>query len=106
MSSHPVVRRVRRLMAAALLLVLAAAPALAAPGSTRANRPHSPRIPVTTGVPMLDRLLDWLGLPAAGVPDPIPARPEKGGLLPLIPGQPPFPSQNGTDNGPMVDPNG
>jgi hypothetical protein len=56
---------VRRLTAAvALVLVLAAAPALAVPGP----RPHVTQAPVA-GLSLLDRLLDWLGLPAAaGVP--------------------------------------
>jgi hypothetical protein len=56
---------VRRLTAAvALVLVLAAAPALAAPGP----RPHATQTPVAS-LSLLDRLLDWLGVPAAeGLP--------------------------------------
>jgi hypothetical protein len=56
---------VRRLTAAvALVLVLAAVPALAAPG----HRPHATQAPVA-GLSLLDRLLDWLGFPATeGLP--------------------------------------
>jgi hypothetical protein len=56
---HPKVRRLLTVLA--LVLVLAAAcPALAAPG------PHSqaPQPPVAS-LSLLDRLLDWLGFPAA-----------------------------------------
>ena len=56
---HPIVRRLTA--AVALVLVLAsAAPALAAPGS----RPYAHQAPVVTGLPLLDRFLDWLGFPA------------------------------------------
>ncbi len=52
---------VRRLTAAvALVLVLAAAPALAAPGP----RPHATPPPVAS-LSLLEKLLDWLGFPAA-----------------------------------------
>ncbi|HSS48153.1 MAG TPA: hypothetical protein VLX28_04335 [Thermoanaerobaculia bacterium] len=52
---------VRRLTAAvALVLVLAAAPALAAPG----HRPHATQAPVA-GLSLFDKVLDWLGVPAA-----------------------------------------
>jgi hypothetical protein len=57
---------VRRLTAAvALVLVLAAAPALAASGS----RPQATQPPVAS-LSLFDRLLDWLGFPAAeSLPD-------------------------------------
>ena len=58
--SHPNVRRLTTAVALALVLA-SAAPALAAPG----NRPQSPAVPQVTGLPLLDRLLDWLGFPAA-----------------------------------------
>jgi hypothetical protein len=98
---------VRRLTAAALLLVLAAAPALAAPGSTRTNRPHSPRVPVTVGVSILDRLLDWLGFPAAGDRPDIRGMHEKGstGLPPGLLDPLERPLETG-DHGGMIDPNG
>jgi hypothetical protein len=52
---------VRRLTAAvALVLVLGAAPALAAPG----HRPHVPQPPAAS-LSLFERLLDWLGFPAA-----------------------------------------
>lgn len=61
---------VRRLTAAvALVLVLAAAPALAAP----APRSHAAPPPAAE-LSLLDRFLDWLGLPTtAGVPGGLPA---------------------------------
>jgi hypothetical protein len=52
---------VRRLTAAvALVLVLAAAPALAAPGP----RSHAAQPPVAS-LSLLEKMLDWLGAPAA-----------------------------------------
>ncbi|HYX24377.1 MAG TPA: hypothetical protein VFC23_09530 [Thermoanaerobaculia bacterium] len=60
--SHPNVRRLTTAVALALVLA-SAAPALAA------NRPPAPRVPamtgVMTGLPLVDRLLDWLGFPGA-----------------------------------------
>ena len=56
---HPKVRRLLTVLA--LVLVLAAAcPALAAPGP----RSQAPQPPVAC-LSLLDRLLDWLGFPAA-----------------------------------------
>ena len=56
--SHPNVRRLTTAVALALVLA-SAAPALAA------SRPHAPRVPAMTGLPLVDRLLDWLGFPGA-----------------------------------------
>jgi hypothetical protein len=103
MSSHPIVRR---LTITALLLMLAAAPALAAPGPP-AHWPHAPRVPVVTGVPLLDRLLDWLGFPAARpLPDVRGAHEKSGPGLPLTSGLPDLMHTSEQDRGAMIDPNG
>lgn len=99
---HPIVRR---LTAAALFLILASAPALAAPGRASAHRSSTPRAPV---VILLDQFLDWLGLPAAGPLPDARGRSEKSGDLPS-------PGLNGVldpllgvleDRGVLIDPNG
>ena len=104
MSSHPMVRR---LTAAALLLMLASAPALAA----TADRPHTQRVPAVTGVSLLDQFLDWLGFPAAGPPLDVRGTREKSGtglLPPLLPGLHDLLNllQGEEDRGGMIDPNG
>jgi hypothetical protein len=98
--------KVRRLTAAfALVLALAsAAPALAAPGS----RPYVHQAPVVTGLPWVDRLLDWLGFPAArDLPDLHGTYQKSTTATPLDPAaildgkQPPTINRGG-----MMDPNG
>jgi len=85
---------VRRLTAAvALVLVLAAVPALAAPGP----RPHA--VPVAS-LSLLDRLLDWLGFPIAG------GLPGLHILYQRNTASDPIPTTNGTRRGVQVDPNG
>lgn len=102
--SHPIVRR---LMAAALLLVFAAAPALAASRPTSTHRLQTPRVPIVTGVSLLDKLLDWLGFPAAGLLPDVRGTHEKSGTgLPPDPRGPLVPLLDGADHGPMIDPNG
>jgi len=102
---HPIVRR---LTAAALFLILASAPALAAPGPASAHRSQAPRAPVVTHVPILDQLLGWLGFPAAGPLPDARGRSEKSGNGPSS-------GSNGVldplvgvleDRGGMIDPNG
>jgi hypothetical protein len=101
--SNPIVRR---LTAAALFLVLASAPALAASGAAPARRSSAPRVPVTIRLSLLDQFLDWLGVPAAGhLPD-ARGRFEKGetgqttldNVLELL--------EPTEDRGGMIDPNG
>ena len=102
--SHPNVRRLTTAVALALVLA-SAAPALAAPG----NRPQSPAVPQVTGLPLLDRLLDWLGFPAArDLPD---LRGTHEGsttaLVPVSPDGTTDAKQATTINrGGMIDPNG
>lgn len=103
MSSHPIVRR---LTTAVLLLMLAAAPALAAPGRP-AHRPHTPRVPVVTGVALLDQLLGWLGFPAAGDRPEVRGTHEKSGTgLPLTSGPLDVIHAAEQERGGMIDPNG
>jgi hypothetical protein len=105
MSSHPIIRR---LTTAVLLLMLAAAPALAASGRP-AHRPHAPRVPVLTGVALLDRLLDWLGFPAAGPRPDVRGTHEKSGpgvLPPDLNGLSEFLEGGEQERGGMIDPNG
>jgi hypothetical protein len=93
---------VRRLTAAvALVLVLAAAPALAAPGP----RPHATQTPVA-GLSLLDRLLDWLGVPGAGGLPGQPGRYEKSTTTTV--GDPGTTTTQRTtlNRGGMIDPNG
>jgi hypothetical protein len=100
MSSHPIVRR---LTITALLLMLAAGPALAAP----ANRPHPPRLPVVTGMPLLDQILDWLGFPTIGDRPDVRGTHEKSGTgLPLTSGPPDLMHAAEQERGGMIDPNG
>ena len=103
MSSHPVVRR---LTVVALFLMLAAAPALAASGLP-AHRPHAPRVPVVTGVALLDRLLDWLGFPAAGdLPGDRGMHEKSGPGLPSTSSPPDIIHTSEQERGGMIDPNG
>jgi hypothetical protein len=91
----------RSLSVTVLLLVLGSVPAMAAPG----GRTHSPRTPTVTGVPMLDQLLDWLGLRAGGE---IPGgrdRQQKSGTAPTG-GSGEVDSRNHVDRGVLIDPNG
>jgi hypothetical protein len=105
MSSHPIVRRLTT--AAALFLVLASAPALAAPGPTSAHGPHAPRVPVVTGLTLLDQLLDWLGFPATGDRPDVRGTHEKSGPgLPLTSGLPDLMHTAEQERGGMIDPNG
>ncbi len=99
---HPIVRR---LTAAALFLILASAPALAASGPASAHRSPTPRAPV---VILLDQLLGWLGIPAAGPLPDVRGRSEKTGNGPSS-------GPNGVldpllgvleDRGVLIDPNG
>jgi len=100
MSSHPIVRR---LTATALLLALAAAPALAAP----ANRPHPSRPPVVASMPLLAQLLDWLGFPTAGDrPDVHGTHDKSGPGLPLTSGLLDLMHAAEQERGAMIDPNG
>ncbi|MBW8877945.1 MAG: hypothetical protein JF614_23530 [Acidobacteria bacterium] len=102
--SYPNVRRLTATVALALVLA-AAAPALAAPG----NHLHATQAPAVTGLPLLDRLLDWLGFPAArDLPDLRGTHEESTTVgVPVSPGgtvdakQPPALSRGG-----MIDPNG
>ncbi len=103
--SHPNVRRLTATVALALVLA-SAAPALAAPG----NRLHAPRVSVVTGLSLLERLLDWLGFPAArDLPDlrgthegsttaPVPVSPDG-----TVDAKQPTTTLN---HGGMIDPNG
>ncbi|MEA2602019.1 MAG: hypothetical protein QOF89_3011 [Acidobacteriota bacterium] len=104
--SYLIVRRLT--VAVALLLVLVAAPALAASGPTSAHRPHTLRVPIVTGVSLLDQLLDWLGIPAPGDRVGVRGTHEKSGTrLPLNPGDVVVdPLLDNADHGPMIDPNG
>ncbi|MFY9823787.1 MAG: hypothetical protein WAM82_20575 [Thermoanaerobaculia bacterium] len=97
--SSPKVHRLST--AVALVLVLATAPALAAPGP----HPHAAQAPVAS-LSLLDRLLDWLGFPAAEAP----ARGLQGmvqkstAVTPV--GSSTTDSRTTLNRGAMVDPNG
>ena len=107
MPSHPIVRRLTT--AATLFLVLVSAPALAAPGPTSAHGPHAPRVPVVTGLPLLDQLLDWLGFPATGDRPGVRGTHEKSGTGLRPPGLNDPPELIHTadqERGVLIDPNG
>jgi hypothetical protein len=91
----------RSLSVTVLLLVLGSVPAMAAPG----GRTHSPRTPAVTGVPMLDQLLDWLGLRSGGKIPSGTHRQQKSGTA-ATGGSGEVDSRTRLDRGGMIDPNG
>jgi hypothetical protein len=93
---------VRRLTAAvALVLVLGAVPALAAPGP----RPHATQ-PLVASLSLFDRLLDWLGLPAAESLPRVLSVFEKSTTGVTDPGTSSTTQRTTLNRGGMIDPNG
>jgi hypothetical protein len=97
--SHPKVRRL--LTAVALVLVLAAAPALAAPGL----RPHAAQAPVA-GFSLLERFLGWLGFPTAEALPGQNGRYQKNTTRTPVSSSTSDAMQPTLDRGTMLDPNG
>ncbi|HEX4962436.1 MAG TPA: hypothetical protein VF173_16490 [Thermoanaerobaculia bacterium] len=99
--SHPNARRL--VIAAALVLVLAAAPATAAPGML----PHPPGAPASTGLAWMSRLLDWLVFPAPGGLPEVRAWREKSTAASSSPsGGTATTKPPSTERGGLIDPNG
>ena len=97
---HSKVRRFLTVLA--LVLVLASAcPALAAPGP----RTHATPAPVS-GLSLLDKLLDWLGLAGAEGLAGYPGRYEKSTTTATDPGTSGTTQRTGLGRGVQIDPNG